>query len=225
MSQRQRTPRVHKRYVSRVKPSRNVRKNSCSHPAWKVHIYTCTRNENVIHACRNAREILLQRAEFVCAMTHIRTSASRTTGRVTHIRTARARNRRAWSTDRDDGECGRLRRRIGIYRLGVSRLSNAQRIRVRVRVWLVSCRTEAQAEAQHQQRHRADQQVTRPGHRALPWNRWHPSVIDSTIPLRRNLDGDPQLPKRIPPGNSSVGLIMPRLNIIVACTDLISAPS
>lgn len=91
-----------------------------------------------------------------------------------------------WSTNRDDGERGgRLRRGVGVNRLRVSRLSNAQGIRVRIR-GLVPCRAEAQAEAQHQQCHWTDQQVARPGHRALPWNRWHPSVIDSASILRRH---------------------------------------
>lgn len=174
--QRQRTPRV--------KPSRNVRKNSCSHPAWKVYVHARAMRTHAVTRARfrNARNSYARWHAYVRL-------ASLTTDRVTHIRMARARNRRAWSTDRDDGERGRLRRGIGIYRLGVPRLSNTQWIRVRIRVRLVSRRTETQAEAQHQQRHRADQQVTRPGHRALPWNRWHPSVIDSMIPLRRNLDG------------------------------------
>lgn len=65
------------------------------------------------------------------------------------------------STDRDEGEGGRLRRGIGVNRLRVSRLSNAQRIGVRVGR-LVSRGAEAQPEAQHQQRHRAYQQIARP---------------------------------------------------------------
>lgn len=71
-------------------------------------------------------------------------------GRIlTHARTQQARR----STDRDDGERGGcLRRGVGVNRLRVSRLSNAQGIRVRVR-GLVPRRAEAQAEAQHQQRH------------------------------------------------------------------------
>lgn len=101
-------------------------------------------------------------------MAHVRASSFADGGSPIHVRRARARNRRARSTDRDDGERGRLRRGVGMYRLGVPRLSNAQGIRVRIRVGLVSRRAEAQAEAQHQQRHRADQQVTRPGHRTLP---------------------------------------------------------
>lgn len=144
-----------------------------------TYIYTWSRGARAIHACYNAREIP-QCAEFGGAMTHVCKSGFADGGSRTHVRMARARNRRAWSTDRDDGERGRLRRGVGVYRLGVPRLSNAQGIRVRVRVGLMPRRAEAQAETQHQQRHRADQQVTRPGHRALPWNRWHPSVIDST---------------------------------------------
>lgn len=50
------------------------------------------------------------------------------------------------STDRDEGESGRLRRGIGVNRLRVSRLSNAQRISVRVGR-LVSRGAEAQPEA------------------------------------------------------------------------------
>lgn len=65
------------------------------------------------------------------------------------------------STDRDEGEGGRLRRGIGVNRLRVSRLSNAQRIGVRVGR-LVSSGAQAQPEAQHQQRHRAYQQIARP---------------------------------------------------------------
>lgn len=65
------------------------------------------------------------------------------------------------SADRDEGEGGRLRRGIGVNRLRVSRLSNAQRIGVRVGR-LVSSGAQAQPEAQHQQRHRAYQQIARP---------------------------------------------------------------
>lgn len=55
---------------------------------------------------------------------------------------------RSRSTDCDEGEGGRLRRGVGVNRLGISRLSNAQGVGVRVGR-LVSCRAEAQAEAQH----------------------------------------------------------------------------
>jgi len=107
-------------------------------------------------------------------MTYVRRLVSRggerrgwTTDVGGRILTQGACTQQARSTDRDDGERGRLRRGVGVNRLGVSRLSNAQRVRVRIRR-LVPCRAEAQAEAQYQQHHRAEQQVTRPGHRALP---------------------------------------------------------
>lgn len=105
------------------------------------------------------------RRVYMCAITYVYLVSHRDVGgrqamvvvpaatTFAYLRTAHARNRRATrSTDRDDGERGgRLRRSVGVNRLRVSRLSNAQGIRVRIR-GLVLRRAEAQAEAQHQQR-------------------------------------------------------------------------